>query len=139
MSRIMSERGHDVYSSDLEFQGYGEGNIDFLATNLPKDVNWIITNPPFSLADQFIRKAFEHRVSFAFLLKSQYWHAKKRVDLFYEMPPTDICPLTWRPDFLFKKRGKGSPLMDVMWCVWDMDRWPCVTEYKPIRKGISHG
>lgn len=35
-----------------------------------------------------------------------------------DVTPSYILPLTWRPDFLFKERGNGSPLMDVMWCVW---------------------
>ncbi len=44
--------------------------------------DWIITNPPFKLAEQFIRKAASLRRPFAFLLKSQYWHAAIRVELF---------------------------------------------------------
>lgn len=38
----------------------------------------------------------------------------------------------WRPDFLFKKRGAGSPLMDVMWCVWQVGNRKTV--YIPLDK-----
>ena len=34
---------------------------------------------------------------------------------------------------MFGERGGGSPLMDVMWCVWD---YPACNyaEYKPLEK-----
>ena len=95
-------------------------------------MEWIITNPPFSLAEQFIRRSGEHKIPFAMLVKSQYWHAIKRFFLFYENKPAYILPLTWRPDFLFKTRGSGSPLMDVMWCVWIPGATK--TEYRPLLK-----
>ena len=72
------------------------------------------------------------------LLKSQYWHAAKRAQLFREIPPSYVLPLTWRPDFLFKERNgeKGaSPLMDVMWCVWLTPHMQgAYTEYKPLMR-----
>ena len=75
---------------------------------------------------------------FAFLLKSQYWNATCRRKLFDEIPPSYILPLTWRPDFFFKKRmpgEKGSPLMDVMWCVW-LTPWKndIQTVYRPLTR-----
>jgi hypothetical protein len=50
------------------------------------------------------------------LLKSQYWHAAKRHQLFNTHTPAYILPLTWRPDFMFGERG-GAPTMDVLWTV----------------------
>lgn len=71
-------------------------------------------------------------------LKAQYWHAAKRAQLFREIPPSYVLPLTWRPDFLFKERGgkKGaSPLMDVMWCVWLTPQMQGVqTVFKPLMR-----
>ena len=109
---------------------------DFLKINeVPDGCNWIITNPPFSLAEEFIRHAHELNIPFAFLLKSQLWHAKKRYDLFTQCPPDYIFPLTWRPDFLFGA-SSGAPLMDVMWCVWLRNsRYP-LTRYVPLKKHI---
>ena len=113
MSTVMRKNGLTVVETDIST------GTDFLTADLPEGVHWIITNPPFSLSDKFIQKCVEHDRPFALLLKAQYWHAKKRFDLFRNNPPRYILPLTWRPDFLFKERGAGSPLMDVMWCVWD--------------------
>lgn len=115
---------------------------DFLKSYRPQFVDrpfsWIITNPPFSSAEEFIRHAAEIGKPFAMLLKAQYWHAAKRVQLFREIPPSYVLPLTWRPDFLFKERdGKkgASPLMDVMWCVWLTPQMQDVqTVFKPLMR-----
>ena len=112
MVSAMQNAGYSVIATDLK---YGQ---NFLTMPLP-ECDWIITNPPFSVSDKFIERCIEHGKPFALLLKSQYWHARKRYDLFQNAPPSYVCPLTWRPDFLFKKKDKrSSPLMDVMWCIW---------------------
>lgn len=126
--------GYEVIESDIKT------GTDFLKTPLKK-CDWIITNPPFSLSEKFISRCYDHKKPFALLLKSQYWHAKKRLSLFEETNPTYILPLTWRPDFCFGKRGKGSPLMDVMWVVWDRE-WSYSTErtmYIPLKRPKMEG
>ena len=126
MVETMLENGLRVTGTDIQ-QG-----VDYLCAEMPEGVDWIITNPPFSLAEQFVRKSAEHGKPFALLLKSQYWHAAKRVKLFDDITPSYILPLTWRPDFLFKTRGSGAPLMDVIWCVWMPDERE--TRYIPLKR-----
>ena len=126
MVRVMEAMGYLVIGTDIQ------SGDDFLTTPL-MDCDWIITNPPFSQSEAFIRRCMEHGKAFCLLLKSQYWHAKKRKPLFEKMPPEWILPLTWRPDFLFKKRGSGAPLMDVMWALWEPaygNRY--ITRYLPL-------
>lgn len=125
LARVLSNNGYKTILTDIQ---YGQ---DFLTTDLPAGVDWIITNPPFSLADKFIERAWEFKKPFALLLKSQYWHAAKRLELFYDCTPSCIFPLTWRPDF----DGRGAPLMDVMWCVWKFGPdEPMFPAYLPITK-----
>lgn len=112
MVNAMRERGYTAMGTDIT-----EG-VDFLTEQTPPAAEWIITNPPFSLAEAFIRRAHESGRPFALLLKSQFWHAAGRLPLFTSCTPDIIAPLTWRPDFNFKSGKRGSPLMDVMWCVW---------------------
>ena len=131
MANVFKAHGLAVTATDIQDQGYGVGGTDFLTTE-PVECDWIITNPPFSLAEQFIRRCAEMNKPFALLLKSQYWHARSRMPLFRECQPTLVLPLTWRPDFLFKKRGGGSPLMDCIWCVWDGSATK--TAFRPIAK-----
>lgn len=129
MADVISQYAFPVYVTDIR------DGTDFLQSCID-GADWIITNPPFSLAEEFIRHAAELNKPFAMLLKAQYWHAAKRAKLFEELPPSYILPLTWRPDFFFKERdGKkgGSPLMDVMWCVW-LTPWMknVQTVYQPL-------
>lgn len=124
MVDVMRRLGYVVTATDIQ------SGTDFL-TAPEMDCEWVITNPPFCVADKFIERCIEIGKPFALLLKSQYWHAKKRLDLFRSCPPSFICPLTWRPDFAFGQRGNGRPLMDVMWVIWDMRRFP---QYIPLER-----
>ena len=58
MSKILIEKGYDVYSSDLIDRGYGDIGIDFLKSNRT-EFNTILTNPPFNLSTEFTLKALE--------------------------------------------------------------------------------
>ena len=115
MSEVLKQYGHDVYSTDLRQTGYGVGGVDFLTADY--DCDAIITNPPFNVSEDFILHALTQAGTVAMVLKSQYWHAKKRAALFGEFPPAYVLPLTWRPDFMGGERG-GAPTMEVHWTVW---------------------
>jgi len=96
---VLRNMGYECIGTDITT------GDDFRFTDMPEGIDWIITNPPFNLSEDFIRRSWDHGKPFALLLKSQYWHAAKRYSLFYECHPTSIYPLTWRPDF---SRG-GEP------------------------------
>ena len=115
MAEVIFEYGHDMITTDLRETGYGQGGIDFLREY--RNCDAIITNPPFSISEEFIRHALKQARIVAMLLKSQYWHAAKRKTLFQEYPPAFVLPLTWRPDFMGGERG-GAPTMEVAWTVW---------------------
>lgn len=55
LSKVLTKRGYNVYSSDLVNRGYG-WQSDFLKvknTNLKLD---ILTNPPYKYAEKFVKK-----------------------------------------------------------------------------------
>ena len=128
MTEVMLNRGYGVLGTDLYPQDPGIAGEDFLKSRNP--CNWIITNPPFSKATEFITHALELGKPCAFLLKSQFWHAKSRLDLFRENPPSYVLPLTWRPDFLHGAKS-GSPTMECLWTVWSGGH---DTIYYPLEK-----
>lgn len=86
LSEPLTENGYDVFSSDLIDRGYGE-KIDFLGCDkIIKDCD-IITNPPFKLAEDFVRKANQIQKwggLYVFLLKIQFLETLKRKKLFSE-------------------------------------------------------
>ena len=129
MSKTIEAEGYKVISSDIEDRGFGTCGIDFVTYRKSDPFEWIITNPPFVLAEQFIRKAWEYEKPFAFLLKIKFWNAARRVRLFEECRPSYILPLTWRPDFT----GGGASLMDMLWTVWER-RTVSGVIFQPLKK-----
>lgn len=107
MVNVMEAMGYEVTGTDIQ------AGDDFLTIPLT-DCDWIITNPPFSLSGEFIRRCMGHKKPFALLLKAQFWNAAKRRRLFEDSKPDWFLPLTWRPDFT----GKGQAMMDMAWCIW---------------------
>jgi hypothetical protein len=128
MADVMIDRKYHVLASDLHPQFEWMIPYDFLHAD--EKCDWIITNPPFSKATEFITHALELGKPCAFLLKSQFWHAKSRLDLFRENPPSYVLPLTWRPDFLYGAKS-GSPTMECLWTVWARSQ---ETIYYPLEK-----
>ena len=116
MAQVLAEYTAYVISTDIADTGYADEVVDFLGDS-SKLADAIITNPPFSLSEGFIRKAIDEAPVVAMLLKSQYWHASKRTKLFNQHPPAFVLPLNWRPDFYMGAKG-GSPTMEVAWSVW---------------------
>lgn len=123
MVNVMREKGYAVMATDIT-----TGHDYLTTTRVTDDYDWIITNPPFSKAQDFIIRSASLNKPFAMLLKSQYWHSAKRLKIFSDFQPAFVLPLTWRPDFL----GKGASLMDMIWVVW-IGKSP-VTYYQPLKK-----
>ena len=115
ISEVLKERRLAVVSTDLNDQGYGDTGLNFLTADC--NCGSIITNPPFNLAAQFIEHAATFNVPFAMLIKSTYWHAAKRYDLFQRTKPMAVIAMSWRPA-MSPERGK-SGTMDFIWTVWD--------------------
>lgn len=125
MVDVLRAFGYNVRYGDIQT------GSDFLEQYFCPE-RWIITNPPFIAAEKFIRHAAKIGKNFAFLLKSQYWHAAERRYLFRAIRPQFILPLTWRPDFLFGSKS-AAPTMEVIWTVW-MAPHTNQTIYEPLAR-----
>jgi hypothetical protein len=114
MARELLTSGQKIVATDLSPRGFG-AKLDFLKVP-PRKVANIVTNPPFDLAEAFIRQGMAMQPDkMCLVLKATYWHAVTRQALFREFKPARIYPLTWRPDFM----ALGRPTMEVQWCVWE--------------------
>lgn len=124
MVRVLEANGIEVVATTLNDYGFG-GGLDFLQAQ-DKLADAVITNPPFNVAEGFIRAAHRLGVGYmALLLKGTYWHAAERRDLWELWQPSRVWALTWRADFL----AKGAPAMEAIWCVWDSRSPQGKTEY----------
>lgn len=60
ISKVLQSHGYEVISSDLHDRGFGLSGLDFLeSVTAPERCNTIITNPPYSLANEFILHAMD--------------------------------------------------------------------------------
>lgn len=83
LSKELLNKGYEVVSSDLVDRGYGEVK-DFLKCNEVFDGD-ILTNPPFMLAEDFIKKSMillKEGNKLILLLKIQFVEGQKRKKLF---------------------------------------------------------
>lgn len=129
LARVLEWHGFKVIATDIrDFPGYGYGGLDFLRESPGGKWGWavgeidaIVTNPPFSLAEEFIRRALSYTPNVAMLLKQTFWNVGGRSKgLWVDHTPDLELKLTWRLAFLQSERG-NSPLMDCMWNVWNGD------------------
>ncbi|MDY0882291.1 hypothetical protein ACFPL7_22140 [Dongia soli] len=112
---VLEDHGLMVEASDLVARGYGVAGLDYLTWRPKGRMPGIITNPPFSLAEKFIRHSLALGAPYVGMyLKASYFHAIDRDLLWGEHRPAMIYALTFRPDSL----GLGAPTMEAGWFVW---------------------
>lgn len=82
--------------------------VNFMDFNSDYAYNTIIGNPPYNLAEEFIRKSFELVDStdfeIIFLLRLNFLESIKRHDFWQEFPVNQLYVLSKRPSFT----GKGT-------------------------------
>ena len=97
ISTILEDYGYEVLSTDLIDRGYGKGGIDFLTSDLTAPN--IITNPPFSIAEAFLKHSLNQTTGkVAFLCKLQFLEGAKRKIIFENSPLKTV--------YVFSKRIK---------------------------------
>lgn len=87
------------------------------------DYTEIATNPPYNLADQFVRHALDvtkrENGRVAMLLPMQFDCAKRRHDLFQKPPFKAKYTLTRRIRWENLEQRKAGPSQNHAWFVWD--------------------
>lgn len=112
-----------VFPSDVHDYGRGYSVTDYLFGPLDEDrTDWVITNPPFRLAEQFIDRALALTdVGVAMLVRSAFLEGVGRFErLFAKRPPTTILQFAER---VVIHKGKlapdGSTATAYCWLVWE--------------------
>lgn len=121
ISKILEVRGYTVKSSDLVNRGYGESPVDFLSCQKLEKVQSIITNPPYCLAEQFVKTALSVTTDkVAMLLKLVFLEGISRKPLFETTPLARVWVFSRR----LSMSRKGEPLSNggmlaFAWFVWE--------------------
>lgn len=124
LSSRLVEKWHAVLSSDIVDRWYG-CIADFFSRD---EWEWdIITNPPYSLAQEFIERSLKITkpwAKIAMFLKVQFLEGKRRKEFFKKHPPKVVyvfserimCAKNW--DFEWLKRSGGSAVA-YAWYIWE--------------------
>ncbi|MGY2573733.1 DNA methyltransferase [Vibrio sp. C8] len=113
--RITNElpTGHIIQHAEL-----AEG-IDYLNPSKDMSADVIITNPPFSLALEFIATAMTRDLAqdgtMCFLLRLSMLGSKQRADFWRSFPWTNLLILTPRPSFVYGATDNA----EYAWICWD--------------------
>lgn len=102
-AEVLKENFARVYASDVHDWGYGEDrHLDFsmaTAADAPFPIDWVITNPPFTLAEDFLYRGLEiAREGVALLLRLSWMEGVERYQRIFgtNIRPSLICPFAER-------------------------------------------
>lgn len=122
MSKVLSEYFHSVSSSDIYNYGFGDQS-NFLTVELSKgEYDWIITNPPFRSAENFVLKSLKlAQTGVAVLVRTVFLESVGRYNrLFISCPPTFVAQFSERvPMVKGRLDNKATTATGYAWMVWE--------------------
>ena len=117
ISKVLKREGYKVISSDIVDRGYGRVE-DFLRSK--RRTENIVTNPPYKLAEEFIRKALAVTTNkVAMLLRLTFLESQQRYRLFRETPLESVYVFSRRlsmPQGGAERLSSGA--VAYAWFVW---------------------
>jgi len=119
---VLRAAGHEVIATDLNDRGCPNSiaRIDFLLPGPAVTCDAIVTNPPFSLAEEFVAAALDRAPIVAMLLRLAFFESERRTSLLDDRNLARIHVFANRlPDM----SGKGNVNcgMAMAWFVWDQN------------------
>jgi hypothetical protein len=135
-----------VFPSDIHDYGMGYPQHDFLMPYSPAErfgpFDWIITNPPFSLAEQFIERArgINGWQGTAVLVRTSFLEGVGRYERLYrDNPPTLVAQFVERvPMVKGHLSAESVTATSYCWLVWMKDRKPQpIIWIPPCRKKLE--
>lgn len=122
MARVLKEYFGTVWHSDAYDYGYGPIR-DFLAYPFETNsVDWVITNPPFRLSEEFVVRALKiAREGVAILARTVFIESVGRYrNLFEQIPPTKFAQFAERvPMVKGRLDQKATTATGYAWLVWE--------------------
>lgn len=119
----------EIFGSDLIDRGYPNTLVtDFLTYSFDRKFDNIVTNPPYSLAQEFLEKGIEvinDNGKIAMFLKIQFLEGVKRREMFIKYPPRYIYVFSkrqnpWRNGNQVDEKGKPwASTMCFAWFIWE--------------------
>lgn len=141
MSCVLEEYFGSVFSSDIADYGFG-AQVDFILSGSLPETDWLITNPPFRLAEEFIIKGLKFaKRGVAVLVRTVFLESVGRYNrLFSSFPPSFFAQFVERvPIIKGRIDQKASSATGYAWIVWDKraDEQTKVIWIPPCRKKLE--
>lgn len=128
MSAPLSEYAKAVATSDVHDYGAGQHavgsfvgeGVDVALSPWGGRVDWVITNPPFNLAEAFLARALREADAVAFLVRTSWLEGGERYrEIFAKTPPVAIAQFCERvPMVKGRWDPKASTATSYCWVVW---------------------
>jgi hypothetical protein len=124
MAKVLKEYFGNVGSSDAYAYGYGTVREDLTHPYETNSWDWVITNPPFRLAEEFVlRSLMVARKGVAILARTVFLESVGRYQaIFKDTPPTKFAQFVERvPMVKGRLDGRASTATSYAWLVWEKD------------------
>lgn len=100
ITKVLRENGYKVYTT-------GKEEIDFINETPDFDFDIIVTNPPYTLKDDFLKKCFEYEKPFCLLLPLTSLEGIKRGKL-YRKYGMELLVFDKRINFIYRDMKKSN-------------------------------
>ncbi len=122
MAKVLKDYFQEVRVGDAYEYGYGPVR-DFLTYPYETNaVDWVITNPPFRLAEEFVLRSLNvARMGVAILARTVFLESAGRYNaIFRDNPPTKFAQFVERvPMVKGRLDGSASTATGYAWLVWE--------------------
>jgi hypothetical protein len=144
MAKVLQEYFGAVQSADAYQYGYGELRDFLTEPHEPNSADWVITNPPFRLAEEFVLQAMRiARRGVAILARSVFLESVGRYHgIFRQLPPTKFAQFVERvPMVKGRLDRKATTATGYAWLVWEkgVGGLPRLMWVPPCRRELERG
>lgn len=121
IASVLSQNARRVSTNDIDpqrpAQTHADASVNGYWDSLPERHQWVVTNPPFSLAPLIVPRALSHAtIGIAMLLRLSFLEpVANRVDFLATHPPTGMIVL---PRISFTGDGKTDSVT-CAWMIWE--------------------
>ena len=142
MSKVLKHYFTRVSSSDILNYDYGHIRDFLVHPYKEKEFDWVITNPPFRLAEEFVLRSLKiARVGVAILARTVFLESSGRYrNIFSSNPPTKFAQFVERVPMIKGRLDKSATTATgYCWLVWTLgsEGTPQLVWIPPCRKVLE--
>lgn len=128
---ILNHFDNVVLGSDINPRAENVEQLDFFQSDLPAGIGGIITNPPFSLGYDIVKKAlFEYKIKALMLMRVEYMSGKNRMDIRQHLTKMHIISDLVKFKTVSGRIVNGNGTGRVAWMLFEPDKQPETVEMK---------